>query len=59
MFCLYRHEEKLKIIEKFHIFDFKAKVDLKKAERTFVVIENTVKDYKYFGKIIAGDVNGI
>jgi tRNA G10 N-methylase Trm11 len=31
---------------------------LNKAERTFVIIDNTVKGLKYFGKIIAGDVNG-
>lgn len=53
-----RQTEKLDIINKFSVFDFKGKVDLKKPERTFVIIDNTIKDYKYFGKIIAGDCSG-
>ena len=47
-------EEKLDVMELFDIFKFKAKVSLKKAKRTFVVIDNHHRGTKYFGKLIAG-----
>jgi hypothetical protein len=51
-------EEKVDIINQFHIFNFKGSVSLKKAKRTFVVIDNTIKGTKYFGKLIASKLDG-
>jgi tRNA G10 N-methylase Trm11 len=51
-------DEKLDIIQLFSIFNFKAKVDIKKAKRVFVVIDNNLTGAKYFGKLIAGKSDG-
>jgi hypothetical protein len=51
-------DEKLDIIQSFSIFNFKAKVDIKKAKRIFVVIDNHINGEKYFGKLIAGKSDG-
>jgi hypothetical protein len=47
-------DEKLNIINRFHVVDFKGKVDLKNAKRSFVVIDNEQRGIKYFGRILAG-----
>ncbi len=47
-------EEKLDVIEKFHILNFQGKVDLKNPRRVFIVIENENTGRKYFGKLLAG-----
>ncbi len=51
-------EERLDIIWMFNVFNFKAKVSLKKAKRVFVVIDNHKTGVKYFGKLIAGKSDG-
>ena len=56
-------EKELEMINKFDKFNFKAKVDIKKAKRIFVIFRNTIENQKtkkiistkyYFGKQIAG-----
>jgi hypothetical protein len=51
-------EEKIVIIGKMINYLFKyglnAKIDLKNAKRTFVIVENKSTGMKYFGKLIAG-----
>ncbi len=51
-------DEKLDIIQKFHIFNFKGKVSLKAAKRVFIVIDNHHRGVKYFGKLIGGKSDG-
>jgi tRNA (guanine10-N2)-methyltransferase len=41
-------------MEMFDVLKFKGKVSLKKAQRTFIVIDNHYRGMKYFGKLIAG-----
>jgi hypothetical protein len=50
--------EKLDIINKFAIFNFKAKVDLTNPKRHFVYIDNHHRGRKYFGRILAGAHSG-
>ena len=56
-------EKELEMINKFDKFNFKAKVDIKKAQRIFVIFRNTIENQKtkkiistkyYFGKQISG-----
>lgn len=47
-------EEKLNIMDKFTVLNFKGKVDLKNPQRIFIVIDNHHRGVKYFGKLIAG-----
>jgi tRNA (guanine10-N2)-methyltransferase len=51
-------DEKLDVIEKFHILNFKGKVNLKNPKRVFIVIENDHTGIKYFGKLLAGKSQG-
>ncbi len=51
-------EEKLNVIEKFNIFNFNGKVNLKKPQRIFVIIDNDHSGKKYFGKLFAGKSQG-
>jgi tRNA (guanine10-N2)-methyltransferase len=47
-------KEKLSVMEKFGCLNFKGKVNIKNAERTFVVLDNHKRGVKYFGRMIAG-----
>ena len=56
-------EKELEMINKFDKFNFKAKVDIKKAQRIFVIFRNTIENQNpkkiistkyYFGKQISG-----
>lgn len=47
-------KEQVDTMELFDKYHFKGKVDLKNAQRTFVIIDNHSRGTKYFGKLIAG-----
>jgi len=51
--------EKLDIIHKLSVFNFKAKVNLTNPKRHFIYIDNHHRGRKYFGRILAGAHSGI